>query len=156
MLGKNTLEMVVHPGSVYYRCLFLVQKVTGGWKPTIELLAMLLLLSLVWRWLCWYWVDQERWHNAVGRPQGCILPDSHSPRLSTIPLDFAIEQSLPVQGTLLQSFYSSPSLHKSVFSGFRVGSQARDAPSSVSQQLVDHHRFIPSSAGTLGAPFQHL
>ena len=53
-LEKSASEMVVHPGPVYYRCLFHVQKVTGGWRPVIELLAMLLLLPLVWRWLFVY------------------------------------------------------------------------------------------------------
>ena len=39
MLGKGALELVEHPGPGYYSHLFLVQKVTGGWWPVIDVVA---------------------------------------------------------------------------------------------------------------------
>ena len=40
MLEKGTLELVDHPDPGFYSRLFLVQKVTGGWHPVIDLLSL--------------------------------------------------------------------------------------------------------------------
>ena len=37
MLQKGTLELVDQPGLGFYSCFFLVQKLTGGWRPVINL-----------------------------------------------------------------------------------------------------------------------
>ena len=37
MLSKDTLEIVLNPGPGFYSHLFLVEKVTGGWCPVIDL-----------------------------------------------------------------------------------------------------------------------
>ena len=40
MLGKDTLEVDDLPDLVYHSHLFQVQKVTGGWKPVVDLAAL--------------------------------------------------------------------------------------------------------------------
>ena len=40
MLGKDIVEVVDIPGLVYHSLLFQVQKVTGGWKPVVDLAAL--------------------------------------------------------------------------------------------------------------------
>ena len=37
MLAKGALEIVLDPGPCFYSRLFLVEKVTGGWRPVIDL-----------------------------------------------------------------------------------------------------------------------
>ena len=37
MLSKDALEIVLDPGPGFYSRLFLVEKVTGGWHPVIDL-----------------------------------------------------------------------------------------------------------------------
>ena len=37
MLSKDALEIVLDPGPGFYSCLFLVEKVMGGWRPVIDL-----------------------------------------------------------------------------------------------------------------------
>ena len=37
MSSKDALEIVLDPGPGFYSCLFLVEKVTGGWRPVIDL-----------------------------------------------------------------------------------------------------------------------
>ena len=37
MLSKDALEIVLDPGPGFYSSLFLVEKVTGGWRPVIDL-----------------------------------------------------------------------------------------------------------------------
>ena len=37
MLSKDALEIVLDPGPGFYSRLFLVEKVTGGWGPMIDL-----------------------------------------------------------------------------------------------------------------------
>ena len=37
MLSKDALEIVIDPGPGFYSRLFLVEKVTGGWRPVIDL-----------------------------------------------------------------------------------------------------------------------
>ena len=37
MLSKDALEIVFDPGPGFYSRLFLVEKVTGGWRPVIDL-----------------------------------------------------------------------------------------------------------------------
>ena len=37
MLAKGALEIVLDPGPGFYSRLFLVEKVTGGWRPVIDL-----------------------------------------------------------------------------------------------------------------------
>ena len=37
MLSKDALEIVLDPGPGFYSLLFLVEKVTGGWRPVIDL-----------------------------------------------------------------------------------------------------------------------
>ena len=37
MLAKDALEIVLDPGPGFYSRLFLVEKVTGGWRPVIDL-----------------------------------------------------------------------------------------------------------------------
>ena len=37
MLAKDALEIVLDRGPGFYSCLFLVEKVTGGWRPVIDL-----------------------------------------------------------------------------------------------------------------------
>ena len=37
MLSKDALEIVLDPGPGFYSRLFLVEKVTGGWRPMIDL-----------------------------------------------------------------------------------------------------------------------
>ena len=64
-------------------------------------------------------VDQKRGCDVLDRPEGCILPDTHSPGLLTLPLDFHVGQSLPVQDAMFRPFQSSPGLHQSVLSGVK-------------------------------------
>ena len=37
MLSKDALEIVLDPCPGFYSCLFLVEKVTGGWRPVVDL-----------------------------------------------------------------------------------------------------------------------
>ena len=37
MLAKGALEIALDPGPGFYSCLFLVEKVSGGWRPVISL-----------------------------------------------------------------------------------------------------------------------
>ena len=37
MLSKDALTIVLDPGPGFYSRLFLVEKVTGGWRPVIDL-----------------------------------------------------------------------------------------------------------------------
>ena len=37
MLSKDALEIILNPGPGFYSRLFLVEKVTGGWRPVIDL-----------------------------------------------------------------------------------------------------------------------
>ena len=43
---KGTLEIVDQPGPGFYSCLFLMEKVTGGWRPVIDLSALSGLVTL--------------------------------------------------------------------------------------------------------------
>ena len=40
MLMKGAVEMVPQPGPGFYSCLFLMLKVTGGWRPVIDLSSL--------------------------------------------------------------------------------------------------------------------
>ena len=40
MLQKGVLEPVDHPSPSFYSCLFIVEKVTEGWRPVIDLSAL--------------------------------------------------------------------------------------------------------------------
>ena len=72
MLGKSTLEIVKNLGPGYYNRLFLVQKMTGGWRPVINLSAlsyyvtltpfkseMVSVLWLIWRRDMMFSIDLE-------------------------------------------------------------------------------------------------
>ena len=40
MLLKGAVEIIQQPGPGFYSCLFLVEKVKGGWRPVIDLSSL--------------------------------------------------------------------------------------------------------------------
>ena len=138
MLEEGALQIVSLPGPGCCSYLFLVQKVTGEWRPTMSLGSQSLCdpysfqdrdgdFSLG--------VDQERGHDILTCHEECIPPDTHSPGLSTVglPLDCFVEQGLPIQHTFLWPVHSHLGLHQAVLSSVRVGSLAGDSPSLMLQ-----------------------
>ena len=54
MLQKGALEPVDQPGPGFYSRLYLVEKVMGGWRPVIDLLALNGFVTLTsFRWRQW-------------------------------------------------------------------------------------------------------
>ena len=155
-LEKGSLEVIDLMGPGYYSRLFLVQKVTG-WRPATGLLALDQYMTLMpFRTetvaLILWSVRKGDMTLSISLKdtyfQITMHPDSH------MYVQIALPGSLRVRSTLLQTFHSSPSIHKNVGIGVRVGSQARDL--SASPRLVDDCRFNPSSAGTLRTALFYL
>ena len=58
-------------------------------------------------------VDQERGRNVLDQPQVCLFPDSCPSGFAALPQDCLRREGLPVSGSLLWCFFSSPDIHQS-------------------------------------------
>ena len=82
---------------------------------------------------------------------GCLLPDTNSSRLSTLPSNRSRWQHLPVQGIVFRPFDSSSGLHQGVRPSFRVGSQEGDTSTVISKQPVGNRKVDSSPSATSAA-----
>ena len=93
-------------------------------------------------------IHPERRLPCVHRSKGRIFSDSDSCGLKKIPQICSQETGLSIQGPMFWHFFSSPSLHKSICSGFRLGSFSGNKAPEVSRRLA--HPFLfedPASKG---------
>ena len=118
MPGKGFVELLKHPVPGYYSCLFLVQKVTRGWRLLIGLSALSHYVTLTS-------FKMETVNSFLGMIRKGMLHSQLTSRtcifrfLFTLTLnhtlDCLVKQSLLVEGAVFWPFHSSPGLHQSIF-----------------------------------------
>ena len=97
MLEKGSLEEAENPGPGYYSRLFSVQKVSGGWRPFIDLSPLNSYVTLAhFKMEMVYLVLGSIKNDVLSRSKGHLLPDSHSPGFLSPPQDRQEREGLPV------------------------------------------------------------
>ena len=134
------------PQFLFFPWLFLVQKTMGGWQPFESVRVHHPHEVLHGDSIVGLGVDL-----VLDQPQGHVFSDS-CPSESHLYLWFVCSgEIVPVQGTLFQSFYSSPGLYQSVRPGFGVGSSEGNSAALLSGWLASCCRIGSSPPAALGA-----
>ena len=107
MLQKGAVEPMDQPGLGYYSRLFLVEKVTGAWRPVIDLSALngVVMVRL----------------DVLHRLEGRIFSDSDPPGVLTVSSLLSRDTCVSVPSVVLRPIHGSEGVHQSLHSGFRVG-----------------------------------
>ena len=99
LLQKGAIELAPLPSLSYYSHLFIVMKASGSWLPVIDL-SLLNLIVL-----------------KIHHPEGCVSASSDASGIQIVSLVHGIQQSLPIQGSLLRSLRGSSGLHAVMATG---------------------------------------
>ena len=154
MLLKGPVEPVDQPGPGYYSRLFLVERVTGGWRPVADLSSL--------KWV--HHADEiqdEDGHispkfNSPGRldvfcrSQRCIFLDSNPSGISTVSGIQSLGSCVSVPGVVLRSFHGFAGFHQSLCSGFRVGASEGCASPLLPRQQAGGCGVKGTSSSPLG------
>ena len=132
MLSMNAVEIVLDPGPGFYSRLFLVKKVTGGWRPMIDLSHLNeFVLQTPFKMETVASVRERGGFPSFQRSERHVFPDTRSSVVEE-----AIEvpvggDSLSVQGPVLRTVDCPSGLHQGVCSCVCMGALPRDSSSSV-------------------------
>ena len=166
MLSKDALEIVLDPGPGFYSRHFLVEKVTGGWRPVID-------LSHLNKFVCQTPFKMETATSVLlsvreGNFLASIdLKDSYFPDTRSSVVEEAIKvlvgrDNLSVQGPVFRTVNCPSGLHQSVCCCVCVGAFPRDSSASVPGRLagprlfrVEGQKECPGSALGLSLPRDH-
>ena len=162
MLSKDALEIFLDPGSGFYSRLFLVEKVTRGWRPVIDLSPERVCSSNSAQdgdsRLCAS-VRQRGGFPSFHRSEGRVFPNTRSSVVEeTIEVPVG-RDSLPVQGPVFRTFDCPTCLHQGVRHCVCMGTLPWDSSASVPGRLAGPRLFgggsqkeHPGSALALSLP----
>ena len=144
MLSKDALEIILDPGPGFYSRLSLVEKVTGGWRPVIDLSHLNeFVLQILFKMET---VASVLLSIREGDFLASIdLKDAFPDTRSSI-VEEAIEvpvgrDSLSVQGTVLRTVDFPSGLHQGACSRVCMSALPRDSSSSVPGRLAGPRFF---------------
>ena len=162
MLSKDALEIVLDLGPGFYSHLFLVEKVTWGWRPVIDLSHLnefVLQIPFKMEIVAFVLLFAREGDFLASIDEGHVFPGTRSSVVEK-----AIEvpvggDSLSVQGPVLQAVDCPSGLHKGVCSCVCEGALPRDSSSQVPGRLAGPRLFgdggqkeRPGSALALSLP----
>ena len=156
MLAKGALEIARDPGPGFYSRLLRMEKVTGGWRPVIDLSHLndfVQLMPFKMETVASVLLSVRGGFSSFLGSEGCVLSDP-DPRI----IEEAVEvhvggDSLPVQSPVLRSVDCSPGLYQGLRGGVSLGTLSRDQTAPLPGRLVGSLLLGEESQGVdQGAP----
>ena len=139
MLSKDALEIVLDPDSGFYSRLFLVEKVTRGWRPVIDLSHLnkfVLQTPFKMKTVASVLLSIRGGFPSFHRSEGRVFPDTHSSVVEEAIEVSVGRDSLSDQGSVLRTVDCPTGLHQGVCCCVCVGALPQGSSSSVPGRLV--------------------